>query len=169
MEASATSLQDTNSTLHQAPEREGKKGTPSYEIRVQGHTRQRGVPGCCIQGHQRAKKGEERELRLQQTPMAFERTSAAAATLRCAKLAGSFDLHGHILTCSKAACSNAVLRQVLANNFGVSLLRSPRAVLFPGRGNVGQTPDRGYSSGTPKRDALMKMHTELDATCHMAT
>ena len=38
-------------------------------------------------------------------------------------MAGSFDRYGHLMACPKAACSDSRIRQVLANNFGVSLLR----------------------------------------------
>ena len=50
---------------------------------------------------------------------------------------------------------NSIIRQVLANNFGISLLRSPRSALYPGKGYVRQIlvqrVHRGHSAGSPAR------------------
>ena len=95
-------------------------------------------------------------------------------TLCRAKMAGCSDRAGHLMACSKAAYLYSIIHQVLASNFGISLLRSLRAALYPGRGYVRQTPirrvHRGHSSGSPwaltRRDTLIEMHTDVNAAPH---
>ena len=47
------------------------------------------------------------------------------------------------MACSRAACLSLIVRQVLANNFGTSLLGPLRAALYPGRGYGRHTPWAG--------------------------
>ena len=108
--------------------------------------------------------------------MGLERTSAAAATYaaRRAKVAGSLDRYGHLMACSKAADSDAIVHQVLANNFGISLLRSLRATPLPSNGNIDKPPIDGATGDTPRlhpglslrRDTLEKFHTDSIAVCY---
>ena len=76
----------------------------------------------------------------------LERTSAAAATLRGAKLAGSFDRFGRLMARPKAAYSYAIIHLALANNFGLSLLRSTPCP-GPSNGNIDKPPFTG-ATGT---------------------
>ena len=69
---------------------------------------------------------------------------------------------------------NSIIRQVLANNFGLGHLRSLRAALYPGRGYVRQTPVRrvhgrhsaGSSRALTRRDTLIEMGTDVNAVPH---
>ena len=90
-------------------------------------------------GRERGKSERERER---------EREGKKRLVTLChAKIAGSLDHYGHLMACSSAAYSNAILGQVLANNFSGSLLRSLRAILFPSNGNVDKAP---ATANTPR-------------------
>ena len=68
-------------------ERERKRGAPSYETSVQGHTKE----------ERGAEKEESTEiLRLQQVPMDLKLALTAVVTLCPAEMAGCFDRCGHV-------------------------------------------------------------------------
>ena len=67
-------------------------------------------------------------MRLRQVPN-LKKALTALVTLCHAKMAGCLDL----LAWPKAAYLYSIVRQVLANNFGASLLRPLRTAQYPGR------------------------------------
>ena len=73
-------------------------------------------------------------IRLGQVPTNLQLALTAMVTLPRAKTAGCSDRLGHLMACSKAAYLYSIIQQVLANNFGVSLLRSLRACSVSGQG-----------------------------------
>ena len=81
------------------------------------------------------------------------------------------------MECSKAACLVSIIHQVLANIFGVSLLHSLRAALYPGKGYEKPTFDGFFLGSTPRahpelslrRDTLAEMRTEPNAHLGMKT
>ena len=117
-------------------------------------------------------------LRWRQVPMNLEQALVAATTWWRARRLPTADRCGHLMACPKAAYSNSIIRQILARDFGLSLLCSLRAALYPGRGYVRQTPIRrvhgGHPPGSPwagmKPDTLeIIMRTDVNATRHTAT
>ena len=74
--------------------------------------------------------------RSRQVPMNLEQALVAATTLRRARRLPTADRCGHLMACPKAAYLYSIIQQVLANNFGLSLLRPLRTTLVPGAGTT---------------------------------
>ena len=81
-------------------------------------------------------------LRWRRVPTDPSNALTAVVTLCRAKMAGCFDRCGHLMACPKTAYLYSIIQQVLASNFGISLLRLLQAALYPGRGYDRQTPVR---------------------------
>ena len=60
----------------------------------------------------------------------------AVDTLCLAKMAGCSDRYGHLMACLKAAYLYSTIQQILANNFGTSLLLSATDTCVPKPGNM---------------------------------
>ena len=97
----------------------------------------------------------------------YDHAVASSRLGRCSRL----------MACPRTAYLFSRIHQDLASNFGLRLLRSLRAALYPGRGYVGKDPFDGSIGGTSqvhpglslRRDTLMEMRTELNAARHTAT
>ena len=120
--------------------------------------RERGEPEYYIQEHPKmTKRGREegrgggRGLRSRQTPMSLDKLGPLATYAVTKWLAAQTAA----VTYRHEPSWNSIIRQILANNFGISLLRSLRAALYP-----------GSSRALTGRDTLIDMHTELTAVPH---
>ena len=133
-------------------ERKRKKaGVPSYEQASRDTPKkERGDPEYSIQENPRKQrkkgggKGEEGGLSSPQVPTNLKNTLTAVVTLCPAKVAGCFDRCGHE---RREPTWNSIIRQVLAKNFGISLLRSLQATLVPGAGTKTHPRSTGLGLG----------------------
>ena len=144
-----------------------RRRVPSYDESIQGHPSKKERE----RESERQRKRKRKRRREKGTDVPSYETSVQGHTklksfdcpghhLCHAKMAGYFDRCGHVLACSRAACLNLIVRQILANNFGTRLLCPLRTALYPGSGYGRHTPvRRGHRAPTEERHTW-EMHTD---------